>query len=45
MGIMIWCNSYEINYKNNEKKTCKNNKYLINKNEFIFINIIEKQGT
>ena len=42
MGIMIWCYSYEINYKNNEKKTCKNNKYLINKNKFIFVNIIQK---
>ena len=42
---MIWGNFYKINYKNNEKKTCKNNKYFINKIEFIFINIIEKQGT
>ena len=39
---MIWSNFYEINYKKNEKKTCRNNKYLINKNKFIFVDIIQK---
>ena len=42
MGIMIWSNFYKINYKKNEKNTCKDNKYLINKNKFIFVNIIQK---
>ena len=42
MCIMIWGNFYKINYKKNEKNTCKDNKYLINKNKFIFVNIIQK---
>ena len=42
MRIMIWGNFYKINCKNNEKKTCKDNKYFINKNKFILVNIVQK---
>ena len=41
MRIMIWSNFYEINYKKNEKNTCKDDKYFINKEKFIFVDIIQ----